>query len=417
MLLFFVFALVAVAALFIPVARVDAQTPTAATGKIEGQIVNGTKDAKLQNAASLVVTLYSAPAGATVPVTQTTKSDADGKFIFGNLDTNAGTRYLLATAYLGVDYASDVFAFPPAQTTMTQTIAVNDTTTDRSTLNVMQTHLVIEVQPKALSIVQIVQVVNMSDRTVIHAGPHDATLIIPVLAKASAFQFDSPTVESTTLVGEGVVTYTLPFVPGVDQVVFNYTVPFNPPAYDFRLMMPYDATTLRVLLSEVKANVTSQQFGATSLFPTQNGQTFLQTTASNIKAGTEVRATFSNMTGASASALTPGTTPTQTGPDNNTLIMGVVLGVVGIAALGLIGFAVTRRRAAQAEEDEEYADDAEETPAPSDAQRLELLQKLADLDDEFEAGKIAQEEYKQQRDAVKAQLRDLMQTKDAESTE
>ncbi|MBI5304177.1 MAG: hypothetical protein HY868_18740 [Chloroflexi bacterium] len=410
-------AFVALLALFAPSARVDAQA--GGQGKLEGQIVNGTKDAKLQNPSSLVVTLYSAVANASTPISQTTKSDNDGKFVFASLDTNAGTRYLLTTTYLGVDYASDVFTFAANQTTVTQTLQVHDTTTDRASLQVMQTHLVIDVQPRILQIVQIVQVVNMSDRAIIHAGPHDPTLIVPTLAKAQAFQFDSPTVESTTLVGDGVITYTLPFAPGVDQIVFNYTVPYTPPTYDFRLALPFDTPTLRILLSDVKANVQSSQLGATSLFPTQSGQTFLQTTASSIKAGTEVRATFSNLTGAGSSATAPSGGPVSapTGQDNNTLIAGVVLGVVGIAALGLIGFAITRRRAAQFAEDEEYEEEEEEAPASTDSQRLELLQKLADLDDEFEAGKIAQEEYKQQRDAIKAELRELMQAKDAETKE
>lgn len=413
------FALIAFVALFAPIARVDAQAT--GQGKLEGQIVNGTKDTKLQNPASLVVTLYSAVAGATAPVSQTTKSDGDGKFAFANLDNNPGTRYLLTTTYLGVDYASDVLAFAANQTTITETLTVHETTTDASALRVLQSHFVIEAQPKALQVIQIIQVVNMSDRAIIRADAHGPTMLLPVLAKAQDFQFETPTIGTTTLVGDGVLTYTLPFVPGMDQIVFNYSVPFTPPTYEFKLKVPVETDKMRILLSEVKANVTSQQFGTPSLFPTQNGQTFLQLTADAIKAGTEVKATFSNLTGVSSAPTTPGATaPVPAGADNTTLIYGVVLGVVGIAALGLIGFAITRRRAAQVEDDEEYAEEegAEETASAStDQQRLALLQKLADLDDEFEGGKIAQEEHKQKRDAIKAELRELMQAKDAESKE
>ncbi len=40
-------------------------------------------------------------------------------------------------------------------------------------------------------------------------------------------------------------------------------------------------------------------------------------------------------------------------------------------------------------------------------ERMELLQDIADLDDDFEAGKITQEEYKKERAELKAKLLEL----------
>jgi hypothetical protein len=403
-------------ALFVPAARVSAQTPTAATGKMDGQVINGTKDAKVQDPASLLITLYSADMGATSATTQTTKSDANGKFSFSNLGTGANARYLLTTSYLGVDYATDVLQFDPGMTVLTPTLQVHETTNDPKVVNVMQTHFVFDVQTRQFNIIEIIQIVNMSDRAYIGArnDPHSPTLLLPVLAGAQNIQFDTPTVDGTTLRGDGVLTYTLPFAPGMDQIVFNYTIPFNPPTYDFKLKATTDIGTLRLLLSDVNTNIKSTQFLTPTLFPTQGGQTFLLTSATGVTAGSEVKATFANLPASVTSPTAPGgapaTTPITAGPDNTTLIGGVVLGIAGIAALGLIGFAMTRRRAQPIEEDEEEEITDEE-------RRVELLQELADLDDDFEAKKITEEEYKKQRAEIKTELRELMKASEVESKE
>ncbi|MBI5652078.1 MAG: hypothetical protein HZC40_16810 [Chloroflexi bacterium] len=403
-----VIALVAIAALLLPAARVDAQTPTVAgQGKIEGKLVNGTKDAKVQNASTVTVTLLSAAAGVTAPMSQTTKSDADGKFSFANLDATASTRYLILATYLGVEYATDVLTFPAAQTVMTPTITVHETTNDVAVLRVMQSHLVIEVTPRAFNIIQIVQVVNESDRALVGATATSPTLRVPVLAGAQDIQFERFDAGDPTP-RDGALAYSAPFVPGMDQVVYNYTVPFTPPTYQFALKMPSDVGKLRILLSDTSAKISSAQLAAPTIFPTQGGQNFLLTTVDNLKAGTEVKATFENVTGNPSAPVAPGapgtlptTQPTATTPDNTPLIAGVAIGGVGLIALGLIGFIFRKRQVAQMEEqlDEE--------------RRVELLQELADLDDEYEEKKISEEDYKRVRAALKTELRELMNPTDA----
>jgi hypothetical protein len=403
-----VVALVAIAALLLPAARVDAQTPTAAgQGKIEGKLVNGTKDAKIQNASSVTVTLLSAVAGATVPMSQTTKSDADGKFSFANLDTTATTRYLIFATYLGVEYATDVLAFPAAQTVMTPTITVHETTNDAAVLTVMQTHMIIEVSPRSFNVIEIIQLTNTSDRALVSANATSATLRVPVLVGAENVQFERPD-GGDPAPRDGTVAYAAPIAPGMEQIVVNYTVPFTPPTYQFALKMPFDAGKLRILLSDTGAKISSAQLGAATMFPTQSGQTFLLTSADNLKAGTEVKATFENVTGNPSAPGAPGapgtmptTQPTATAADNTPLILGVALGGVGLIVLGLVGFFFRKRQVAQLEEqlDEE--------------RRVELLQELADLDDEYEEKKISEEDYKRVRTALKTELRELMNPTDA----
>ncbi len=125
-----------------------AQTPTAGPGKIDGQIVEGTKDAKLAPAAPINLTLYSAAAGMTSAITQTTQADASGHFGFSNLDNNPTTRYLIVADYNGLSYPTDILTFGANQTTLPVTVTVYETTTEPSAISVTQTHLVMNVQTR-----------------------------------------------------------------------------------------------------------------------------------------------------------------------------------------------------------------------------------------------------------------------------
>ena len=44
--------------------------------------------------------------------------------------------------------------------------------------------------------------------------------------------------------------------------------------------------------------------------------------------------------------------------------------------------------------------------------RMDLLQEMADLDDDFEAKKISEEEYKEERARLKAELLELSQSEE-----
>ncbi len=396
-------AFIALAALALATPRTAAQT--AGEGRIEGRVVDGTKDAQLSAADGLTVTLHMATMGATATVSQTARSDAGGRFAFSNLETITTTRYLLVANYAGVDYFSDVLSFSPSQTTLPVSMTVYETTTDPSAVRVTQTHFVFDVQTRLFNILQIIAVQNNTDRTYIgasSAGPHRLTLTLPLLPGAQNVQFDNPEADDTTLRGETAMTYTLPFVPGMDQIVYNYSVPYSPPTYDFNVKLDFDTDRFRILFSDVGATLAGPQLSAASPFPTQSGQKFLLSSADNLKAGTTVSATFSNLPATVAaspsSATSPAVSPApSTGPSQLQLIGGLVLGVAALAAIGLLLYPLLRsrrpRRAAR--------------PASDDRRRLDLLQEMADLDDAFEAHTLPEAEYKARRSAAKAKLLEL----------
>ncbi len=394
-------ALVALALLALPTPRARAQG--GGPGKIEVVLVNGTQDAKPASTANLTVTLYTVPQNMSSMITTTAQSDANGRSVFSNLETISTTRYFVNATYGGVDYYSDVLVFTsPNSTTLPAKITVFESTSDASVIRVNQTHLVVDVQAPWLAVQQIVVVENTGDRVYIGdavAGPHRATLTLPILAQAINVEFDDPNVNDTVLRGDGILTYTLPIGPGQDQVVYSYAVPYVPPTYEFNLKLPYAIGKFGLYVTDVGATVQSQQLTAAPnpMAGVQGAPNFIAATGEKFAAGTTIKATFNNLpaTAPQSGATAPGTTTTPTATDNTQTIGLIVLGVAAVAAIGLLAYPIVRRRAARA---------AARSESNS---RMDLLQDIADLDDEFEAGKITEAEYKEERAALKAKLLEL----------
>lgn len=399
--------LLALGLLAVPMPGALAQTPTSGNGKMEGQVVEGTKDGTLSLGNGVTITLYTAPAGATTTISQTAQTDPNGRFSFSNLDTITTTRYLLMANYMSVNYFSDILSFAQNQTTLPVTMTVYETTTEPSVVQVAQTHVVFDVQTRQFNVLQIVALQNNSDRTYVGntaIGPHRISLTLPFLAGAQNIEFDNPEANDSTIRGDKVMSYTLPIVPGSDQIVYNYTLPFTPPSYSVTLTLPFDTAKFQLLLADVGATIQSAQLSAPAPFPTQGGTNFILSSADNVKAGTTVSATIANLP-ATVAEPTPGAgSPSAPAPvptsNNLQVVGGIVLGIAALAAIGLLVYPIMKRRNAQA---------ARAMPSATANRRLELLQEMADLDDDYEAQKISETEYRERRARLKAELLDLTQ--------
>ena len=407
------FALLAIALMLLPAPRVQAQAP-AGKGKIEGQLSNASKNAEAASVANLDVTLVIVPANATSMITTTTNSDATGKFSFANLDTISTTRYFVTTNYGTVDYFSDLLTFSsPQSTTLQANFPVYESTDDPAVLKVTQAHIVFDVQTPWLAVQEIIALENTSDRVYVGkaVGPHRFTVSVPLLPKAIDVQFDDPNVQDSILLGEGVLTYTLPIGPGQDQIVFQYAVPYTPPNYDFVMNLPFALDKFGMYMPDLGAKITSPQL---TVAPNPMGNTpgapaFLAMTGANFAAGTTIKATISGLPSVPVSGTTPAgsaTTALPTAANDNSQTIGlVVLGIAGVAALGLLAYPILRRRSERAAPIAETESAPERAPANND--RMDLLQQIADLDDDHESGKVTDAAYQEKRAALKAKLLEL----------
>jgi len=341
---FFSVTLVAFAVLLALFAMPAHAQTASAVGKIEGQVTNGTKDAKPASIQNLTVRMFGMTAGATQPLSSTAQTDANGKFSFSNLNSDPATKYLVTAQYGGIDYFSEALAFDGIKTTLPATMTVYETTTDLSVLKVTQTHLILDIRQSAFNIVQIVIVQNTGDRTLVQTA-NNATLALPVLHGAQNIQFDQQDADQTTLRGDGVMTYTLPFFPGSDQIVYSYALPFTPPTYQLNLKMPYDSAIVRLLVADVGETISAAQFPSQSPFQAQNGQKFILNLAQNVKAGTVLNATFNNLSAtASSVSSSPTTAATRPANQNEPLIASVIVAIAAVLSVVLLAYPIMKRR-------------------------------------------------------------------------
>lgn len=400
------FAFLAFALMALPLGA-DAQA--GGQGKIEGAVVNATKDAKPSSTANLMVTLMSVTQGATNVVTTTAQTDANGKFVFTNLETISTTRYLVTTRYADVEYYSSILVFTSVnEPSLSASLSVYEAADDPTVVQVLETHLVVDVQAPWLVVQQIVVLENTSDRVYVNraAVPHPPTLILPILAKAIDIQFDDQTVDQMTLRGEGVLTYTLPIGPGKDQILFQYAVPYTAPKYDFILPLPHNIARLGLYLVDVGATIQSAQLAPAPnpMSNTPGAPKLIAIAGEKLTAGTTVKATLDKLPAAAATSDKTASTPTSFLPlGNNQTIGVVVLALAAGAAAVVIAYPILRKRRTRAQEDLE--EDEEENAV--DDPREDLMQQIADLDDAFEAGEIVEAEYKEKRAALKAQLAEI----------
>jgi hypothetical protein len=245
---------------------------------------------------------------------------------------------------------------------------------------------------------------NTSDRVYIGkplAGPHRLTMTVPMLAQAINVQFDDPNVQDSVLIGDGVLTYTLPIGPGQDQIVFQYDVPFTPPNYDFNMTLPYGADKFGIYMPDVGEKITSGQLAVAPdpMAGTPGAPKFLAMAGNALAAGTTIKATFSNLpaTAPQPGSTTTTTTAVPTSTDNTQMIGLVVLGIAAVAAIGLLAYPLLRRRSAR----------PQPVTAPATNARMDLLQQIADLDDDHESGKVTDAEYQEKRAALKGKLLEL----------
>lgn len=395
-------AIVTLGFLLVPLPNAHAQSST--QGKIEGTVVNVTKDAALGSTANLTVTLMSLAQGATSIITRTIQTDADGRFVFTNLDTTSTTRYLATTRYADVEYYSNILAFTSDATSLSTTISVYESTDNPNVVQILETHLIVDVQAPWLVVQQIVVLENTSDRVYVNRAnvPHPPTLLLPIPAKAIDVQFDDRTVDQTTLRGDGVLTYTLPIGPGKDQIIFEYAVPYTAPKYEFNLSLFNDVGRLALYLVDVGATIQSQQLSPAPnpMEGTPGAPKLIVVAGEKLAAGTTVKAILDKLPAASGSSSP--TTTTSALPFGNTQTITVVLIALAAGVLAtLIAYPLLRKRHRIEEEDEDEEDDTRDA-------RTELLKQIAALDDAFEAGEISEAEYKTKRAALKTRAKEML---------
>ncbi len=334
----------------------------------------------------------------------TTQAAADGRFRFEGLDTQSQVFYRAEVVYNGIPFPTQFVSFEPGATQLSLPVSVYETTASDAAITVERFHFIIIMndQPGSISILELYQFSNHGDRAYVGSVDQDGlreTVRIALPAGAQNLSLQGGTLGVDFLETGGGLVATSPVVPGQEtfNAAFLYVVPYSGRTLSLDRPLNYNTTALNGLLLDVGATLESKVLTFTSR-RTMQGQTFLQYTGQNLKAGETLPIRLNDLdkvmfAGAAGGAGSPSAELRQT------MLLWLVLILGGMAvALGLAYPALRSRLRRETS--------ASENGLTRDRQRLLLT--LARLDQAYQAGQLKEIVYRRVRARRKGELVEVL---------
>jgi hypothetical protein len=372
-------------------------TPVAAEpldGVVSGQVTNGTSGGASPVGETVTLLIFSVKDQAKVGE-RSTQVGPDGRFEFTGLDRDANVAYFVGMNHGGVDYVHpEPFQLKDSPTRQAD-IKVFETTTSDDALQFERLNLLVfEAQPGMLQMLEMGALVNKGDRAFVTENPQDGALArairLPLPKGAMQAEMRSGFRSQDVISGVGGIQVMSPLEPGRQEFALSFQLPYDGSSADLTLQLPYPATAYTFLVPEGGLKVETSQLAAQS--PAQLGnQTFTAYTAGDLSKATMIPVQVSGLPWSGGAGLT--------GNQLALFSLGAVLFVLGA---GVLVFSL-RARSPRPKE----GDRAETAKLDLEQERLQLVVRLAALDERYEAGDIPEAEYQAQRTREKQRLVEL----------
>ncbi len=350
-------------------------------GIIEGQVINETEGGS--SVADTDVTLKTYLNEAELGPT-TTKTDGEGHFVFDGLSTESGYSYQVILTFQEAEYYSEWLTFNEGETSKSVEVIVYDATTSDEAIKVIMSHTVIYIEEGSLWVEEYSLFVNEADRTYIGSkeiaeGTRE-TLRFSLPTEATELQPGSGLMECCIYSREDGFVDTMPVLPGSKEVIYAYQVNYSSGAYTFSRRVNYSTANYNLLVQGEGTKVANDQLTTEEPLDIE-GTLFQHVSGSELVPGGTLEISISGLP--------------QTNNQGTALWVMLALVVLG----GGFGFSYRlRKRRLQSVKSEDSLDQ----------KRQNILVELAQLDDDFENGKIPEDAYRRLRVAKKAQLVKLM---------
>ena len=391
------------------------------TNTITGRVVNGTASGLAPE--DLEVTLHIFDNTGEVKITPVS-TDGGGRFQFQEVEVSDDFAYAVATSYQGILYSSSL---DPVTLTEPVELTVYETTTSLEAIRVDADVLLISEangDKGSLSAFEVISLVNEGDHT-----------FVPDLTQPRRMNFlrfslltgaTSPEVGSDLPGGEIIdvgsgFALTAPVTPGAHQVTYTYLLPYDGSRVELDRSFPMGAETFRLLVEDGLGNLQDSDF-LTSMPPTDlEGKSYKVWGASQLSQGARLSGEIDNL---------PQTPLLQRLGDALTdgpyLRVGIP-GAVGLVMASLLLYVLVFRQPPKAPATITGPGstaailhaDGPVVPGgsrPQGDERRALVEDIARLDDLFQQGGVAWDDYQQRRQELKAQLLPLALTSQEGST-
>ncbi|MCY4545773.1 MAG: carboxypeptidase-like regulatory domain-containing protein [Gemmatimonadetes bacterium] len=349
------------------------------TGSIGLTVVNGTTG--LPMAGHEVVLLnHSAEEGPDATIARVV-TDRDGRYEFTGLAAD-GSHYVVATRYLEMPYLTGHIPLEPGAGRQEVPLQVYDITTDDAALVHSAVHLVVEANADVLTITEIIVVENRGNLTFAPPPGVGMGLVYPLPAEAFGLQ---PMVDGLQHTDRGLV-FSAPISPGVARIVYAYDVDRASIDHRFTRQMDYDVARVQVLVSPSSETVTATNLTNDGVQQIAEDEYLLLSNRVGVGRGMSVGVAFPRIL-----------------VWQDVMKWSMLGFVVLIVAAGLV--VGIRVKPEQADEPPATAD-----LSPEDERKYAaIIQALATLDDQFEAGGLGEDAYRTRRDGLKARALRLRQ--------
>jgi hypothetical protein len=365
---------------------------------IEGQVVNGTAEAPSESVVGVKITLYTVTVeGEEFRANATT--DEAGRFRFDNL--HGEQSYRLRLEYEDIAYREEV-AFPQGERVLPIIATIYETTSTDEAIVVNRHHIIIDFAADTLLIQEMHIFNNTTDR--IYVGEEESTLRFSLPAGATNLRFDDSQLRLDTVETDEGVASLLPVVPGQSQALFSYTVPYDGTDHTLVRKTMYPTANFDLMIANVGVQGGSERLAYQGL--TAGKETsYLHFEAQDLLPNAEIEIHLSGAPLAMAQSLFPqpsiGSNLQRNSPwiALSLALLGALLPVAQVSLRG------RPQRVRVAEPSRVLT--LEHADRGLRAQREEALQLIADLDDAFAEGQIAEEPYQQVRKSMKRRLLDM----------
>jgi hypothetical protein len=365
-----------------------AWTPLPQTDEISviGQVTNGTSEGVVPTDVPITLHLFS---GMEETGTYTTTLSADSSFRFDGLTPEVGDILVARVVYQDVTYASEFIAFEPEQQALSLPIVIYETTDDPTEIQIAQMHVFISGGGDRIQVGEYCLISNTGDRTYVGienpATGQRITLNYTLPDSAEELHFDDPNSEERFLEQEGGFADTAPIPPGntTTEVLFSYQLLYQ------EGMQIERAYEVPVSSAVILLSVEGLALEGNGVFPgdsmnTQMGPA-LSYTAGPLAAGEALN--FS-LVAQPETAMPPSTLPDSPSAPSTTQESGI--GLVALAVAVAMIYWLWRSPSAPHE--------------TLPAQARPLIENIATLDADFEAGQVEEETYRTKRQSLKQQL-------------
>jgi mono/diheme cytochrome c family protein len=362
----------------------------ARVGTVSGVVRNGTAGGALPDSLPVIVYRLDADFERT---TFTTTTEAGGAYRIDGVPLDAESNYVAAVTYRERVFASPVVMGEGAALELPVTIY--ELTEDPAVVEI--TGMVIQANAvgSSLEIAQVLTMRNTSDRAFTSSQTTSDGRAISAVISLPPGAVVAGMVDPTRYVvaeDEFLVLDTFPIIPGEEHVIqLVYLIPYDAGGAIIEQTINYALSgPVRLLLSPPSVRATSDQLPA--LGAETIGERTVQAYGGSLQlaAGASVRYDISG-----TPASTDGAQPAESvAVDNLPLIILLIAGAQ-IVILGGLYIIFARRR---------------KRPALSDVQIMDaLIRQIAELDADFEAGKVEKTIYERQRALLKARLAAVME--------